>query len=76
MNNSKITIEDMNFAEKVFDSNIGFSKSKTTRRRLISISSDIFDIPNKLLRVSKEVSLENNRNTHILSPQKLYPIFV
>ena len=55
--NSKITIEDLNLTEKAFDLNIGSSKSKTMRRRLISVFSNIEVISTKLLRVNKEVEI-------------------
>ena len=49
--------ENIDFAEKVFGSDIGSLKSKTMRKRPIPMLSSIIDIPTKLLRVNKEVEI-------------------
>jgi len=55
--NSEIILEDTELAKKAFGPDISSLKSKTTRKRLISMLSSTIDIPTELLSANKEVEI-------------------
>ena len=57
ISNSEIILEDTELAKKAFGPDISFLKSKTTRKRLISMLSSTIDIPTELLSANKEVEI-------------------
>jgi hypothetical protein len=55
--NCPVKIADINLAEKIFGSDIGTFKGKSTRRTPLPIAPDYVDIPQELILAQREVTL-------------------
>ena len=55
--NNEVTMEDLYLATKRYSPDISTIESKSTRRKLAPVVSNIIDIPKELLEVQKDVTL-------------------
>jgi hypothetical protein len=55
--NNPVTIDDINLAEKIYGTDIGNLKGKTTRTKPKPVVKDYIEIPKALMDAQKEVEL-------------------
>lgn len=55
--NNPVTTEDIKIAEKIFGTDIGAIKGKTTRRKPVPVVNDYIEIPKELISSQREVTL-------------------
>eukprot|EP00957_Ditylum_brightwellii_P161374 12287363-Ditylum_brightwellii.AAC.1 len=55
--NNEVTTEDINLTVKTYGPDVGHIKGKTTRQKLLPVTSNLIEIPDELIRVNEDIKL-------------------